>query len=70
MAYAAGLKVAKVELFPLWTLVAIILHVFGRMLAAVVPKPLDFSVMSRYLRIATIGFMVAQIYGYKPFKII
>ena len=61
---------AKVSLFPFWVLVAMFLHVAGLALAAVAPRPLKFGALSRYLRIATIGIMLAQIYGYKPFKMI
>ena len=64
------MKVNKVSLFPFWALVAMLLHVIGLALAAAIPRPLNFGALSRYLRIATIGIMLAQIYGYRPFKMI
>lgn len=57
-------------LFPFWALVAMALHVLGKALGAVSPKNLKFHAPSRYLRIAAVGFMLAQIYGYRPFTLI
>ena len=61
---------SKVELFPFWMLVGLLLHVVGKIVSAMIPKPLELAVASRYLRIATIGLMIAQIYGYRPFTLI
>jgi hypothetical protein len=55
-------------LFPFWFLVTIGLQIVGRVLAAVGPKKLVFSSAATYLNIITLGLMLGQIFGYKPFS--
>jgi len=63
-----GLKNNQLVLFPFWFLVAIALHILGKALNAVSPKNIVFTGASNYLNVAVLGLMLAQIFGYRPFK--
>jgi len=65
-----GLKNNQLILLPFWFLVTICLHVLGKGLTAVAPRKLNFSSAAFYLKTVTIGVMLAQSFGYAPFKLI
>ena len=65
-----GLKNKQIVLFPFWFLLTIGLEIIGKALTAAVARKVDFTSAAYYLNIFTVALMLAQIFGYQPFKYI